>query len=135
MIVDEVRHQASNASGAARKGAGKMADGARAATRKAHDAANDGMIGVMDVLPAARAQAEQLADRVPEVMDRAREGAWETKKTLDAMDEATLKELAAGSLGLAGGLYVAGAPRLIVVAAATPGILALGAWATRRPAH
>ncbi len=112
-----------------------MAQGARTAGRKARDAANDGMIGVMDVLPVARAQAEQIAERMPEVVDRARDSAWETKKTLDSMDEVTLKELAAGSLGLAAGLYVAGAPRIVVLAAATPGLLATAAWATRRPSH
>ena len=110
-----------------------MAQTARTAGRRARDAANDGMVGVMDVLPAARAQAEQIAERMPEVMDRAREGAWETKKTFDSMDTVTLKELAAGSLGLAAGLYVAGAPRLVVFAAAAPGVLASAAWATRRP--
>ena len=62
-----------------------------------------------------------------------RAGAFETKRTLDAMPDPTLKELAAGSLGLAAGLYVAGAPRLLVLAAATPGLLAAGAMATRRP--
>jgi hypothetical protein len=51
------------------------------------------------------------------------------------MPEPTLKELAAGSIGLAAGLYVAGAPRLIVLAAITPGVLAAGAMATRRPSR
>ena len=134
-VVEGIRHRASGAVGSARKGVGVMAEGAKAAGRRARDAADDGMVGVMDVLPTVRAQAEQIAGRMPEVMDRARDGAWETKKTLDTMDEITLKELAAGSLGLAAGLYVAGAPRVVVMAAAAPGLLATAAWATRRPAH
>lgn len=89
----------------------------------------------MSMLPTFRSRADYVAERIPEVVGRARGGAFETKKTLDSMDEPTLKELTAGSLGLAAGLYAAGAPRLIVLAAATPGILAAGSMATRRPAH
>jgi hypothetical protein len=134
MVVDEIRSRASNAAGVVKKGAGTMADGARSAGRKAHDVADDGRIGVMTILPQARETAEQIAERVPELVERARGSAFETKKTFDKMDDPTLREVAAGSLGLAAGLYVAGAPRLIVLAAATPGIFAAAAMATRRPA-
>ncbi len=110
-----------------------MATGTRPATRKARHAADDGMRHLMSMLRDVRSQADEIGEHIPDVVDRAREGALETRKTLDKMSEPTLKEVAAGSLGLAAGLFVAGAPRLIVLALATPGVVALTAWATRRP--
>ncbi len=121
MIVDGLRTQTAKAVGVAQNGAGKMAIGARSASRKARDTADDRVHGIISLLPVARAQAEEVAEHIPEVVDQVRAGAFETKRTFDAMPDPTLKELAAGSLGLAAGLYVAGAPRLLVLAAATPG--------------
>jgi hypothetical protein len=91
--------------------------------------------GVIALLPTARHQADEIVAHLPEVADRARTGAFETKRTLDAMPEPTLKELAVGSIGLAAGLYVAGAPRLVVLAAMTPGVVAAASVATRQPSR
>ena len=100
--------------------------------QKARHEADGRFHEVMSALPDIR---DEVMDRIPDVVDRSREVAIETRKTLDSMSENNLKEVAAGSLGLAAGLFVTGAPRLIVLALATPGLLALGTWATRRPSR
>jgi hypothetical protein len=135
MNMDGLRSRTSSAAGAARQSAGNMARGARSVTRRARGSADDGVHGVMSLLPVARAQADELAEHIPEIVDHARAGAFETRRTLEAMPEPTLKELAVGSISLAAGLYVAGAPRLVVLAAIAPGVLAAGTIATRRPGH
>jgi hypothetical protein len=112
-----------------------MAVGARWASRKARHTADGRFQGVIALLPTARAQADEFVAHLPEVAGRARTGAYETKRTLDSMPEPTLKELAVGSIGLAAGLYAAGAPRLIVLAAMTPGVLAAASVATRQPSR
>ena len=79
----------------------------------------------------ARSEVDDLAQQLPEMVDQVRDSAQQAGKTLQSMSELTLKEMAAGSIGLAAGLLVAGAPRLLVLTAAAPGVLAAGAMVTR----
>ncbi len=95
------------------------------------DAVEDAVDHVPAVLESARSGAERLAERLPGAAARARLGVEETTITLQALPDPTLRLLAAASLGLATGLYLAGAPRLLIVAAGAPALFAGGAMATR----
>ncbi len=86
---------------------------------------------VPTVLESARTGAERVAERLPDAAARARLGIEETTITLQVLPDSTLRLLAAASLGLATGLYLAGAPRLLTLAASAPALLAGGAMATR----
>ena len=61
----------------------------------------------------------------------ARLGVAATTTTLQGLPDPTLRLVAAASIGLATGLHLAGAPRLISLAAIAPALLAGGAMATR----
>ncbi len=107
----------------------------RSAVQRARDAAESGRRQVPVMVRSAREQAEELADRMPEYVDRARESAMQTNKALQTMPDSTLRQMAVGSAGLAAGLYIAGAPRILVIAAAAPAFMAAGAMATRSGAR
>ena len=53
---------------------------------------------------------------------------------MQALPDSTLRWLAAGSVGMGAGLFLAGAPR-VVVAAGVVAALAMGAAALARPSH
>jgi hypothetical protein len=61
-----------------------------------------------------------------------RTGASDTTTALQALPDPTLRWLAATSVGLGAGLYLAGVPRGVIAAAVTPAIL-LGAAIVGRP--
>ena len=86
---------------------------------------------VPEVLESARTGAERVAGRLPDAAERARLGVEQTTTTLQTLPDPTLRLLAAASVGLATGLHLAGAPRLITLAAFAPALLAGGAMATR----
>src|SRR6188768_1198960 len=104
------------------KAAGDTIDDARDAT---DDAANR----VSDVLESARSTAERAAARVPDAADRARASVEDTTTRLQTLPDDTLRLLASASLGLAAGLFIAGAPRVATVAALVPAFLVGGAMA------
>jgi hypothetical protein len=115
--------------------AADQADDAETAARSRAAQAKDVVGGAVDRVPdlidSARAGAEKAAARLPEAADRARAGAEETTTRLQRYPDDTLRLVAAGSLGLAAGLYLAGAPRLFTLAAAAPAALVGAAMATR----
>ena len=75
---------------------------------------------------------------MPEVLEGARSGAErarvgleDTTSRLQTLPDDTLRLLAAGSIGLATGLFINGAPRLFTLAGLSPALLIGGAMATR----
>jgi hypothetical protein len=88
-------------------------------------------VHVPEVVATARREAGRVAEHVPEVVATARVGAKETATTLQAMPDPTLRQMAAASAGVAAGLYLAGAPRPITLAAIAPALIVGGAIVTR----
>ena len=131
MIGNGTRTRANKVFEAARKGAEDLAHEAQMASRRAFVVADAGIAEMPVLFRAARAEADELADQIPAVVNEARTRAGETNRAMQSLPDLTLKELAAGSIGLAAGLYVAGAPRAVVMTALAPGLLAAGAMATR----
>jgi hypothetical protein len=114
--------------------AGQVDDAAEATQSKAtqvRDAVGDAVDRVPDVIDSARTSAERAAARLPEAAERARAGVEETTTRLQTYPDGTLQLVAAGSLGLAAGLYLAGAPRPFTMVAAAPAALVGLAIATR----
>ncbi len=77
--------------------------------------------------------SSRLVDRVPDAVESARAGAMDTARTVDAMPEQTRLVLAALSMGVGAGLYLAGAPRLVTLLAFAPAAVVAGTWMAREP--
>ena len=92
--------------------------------------AGERVSGAIDVV---RSTADQVGDRLPDVIDTVRGGAVEGTRTIQAMPDATQRLLAAFSLGLGVGLSVAGAPRLVVLATLAPAMVVAGTMLAREP--
>lgn len=91
--------------------------GGRAATASDPATAVETMRGVMDTVAAT---AGDVVARIPDAADGAREAIVEASRLVDRRSEHTLQLVGAASTGLAVGLLVGGAPRLLVVAALVP---------------
>ena len=107
-------------------------------TKIEHDTIDEGLDAVDDAAAATRSMAGQVreavgdaAARVPDAADRARASVEDTTTRLQTLPDDTLRLLAAASVGLAAGLFIAGAPRIATVAALLPAALVGGAIATR----
>jgi hypothetical protein len=117
MPTTETKEHAKDAAHVARDAASGAADHVRAGTATAADA-------VPEVISKIRTGVEEVADRLPDALEAARTGAAATAGTLREMPEPTLRVLAALSVGMGIGLYVAGAPRLVTMAAFAPAVMA-----------
>ncbi len=138
IVDDATREQASETADDSRS----AADRARVAVMGAFDRVPD-LFGsarngasqvaghVPDLVESARSGASQVAEHLPDAGRRARVGAQETATQLQTMSDPTLRLLAAGSIGLAVGLYLAGARRPVTLAAMVPAVIAGSAIATR----
>ena len=104
-------------------------------TRSPAGQVRDAVGGALDHVPAlietARSSAEQVAEHAPEAIERARVGTQQATTSLQTLPDTTLRMLAGVSVGLAAGLGLAGAPRLVILAALAPALLVGGAIATR----
>ena len=109
-----------------------MLDETRSTAGQIRDAVGDAMDRVPDVLEAARSGVGQVTDQMPAAVERTRVGAVRTTTTLQGMPDTTLRLIAGASIGLAAGLTLAGAPRLVSLAALVPAIFVGGAEATRQ---
>ena len=78
-----------------------------------------------------RSAVEDAFEHLPEAVDMARAGAQGTTATLQTMQDPTLGLLAAASIGLAGGLYLAGSARVVTLAAIAPALIVAVAIVTR----
>jgi hypothetical protein len=86
--------------------------------------------GVIDV---GLSTAGRLFARVPGTVRATLVGANATTSALQVLPNSTLGGLAASSIGLGTGLYLAGVPRLVAAAAVSPAII-VGAAIVLRPA-
>ena len=76
--------------------------------------------------------AATLGRRVPGTVHATQSGALRTTRALRTLPDSTLRWLAASSVGLGAGFYLAGAPRLAVAAGVAPALF-LGAAIVGRP--
>lgn len=116
----------------------EIADEAHSAAGQVRDAVGGAIQHVPDLLASARSGAGQVAGAMPDAVERARHGAQGTATTLQKMPDQALRLLAAASIGLAAGLKLAGAPRLVALAAAVPALVVGGAVIARparNPGH
>ena len=80
----------------------------------------------------ARTGARMLVARIPGTLTATRAGTRGSTRALQALPDSALRSLAAASVGLGAGLYLAGAPRVISAAGASPALL-MGAAIVLRP--
>ena len=97
-----------------------------------------GAAAAADAIPEAmtrlRGTVDSVAERLPETVASARVTAMETADSIRKMPEPTRRSLAAVSIGLGIGLSLAGAPRLLTMAALAPALFsALVMTADDRP--
>jgi hypothetical protein len=80
--------------------------------------------GAAAALAGARATADEVGTRLPGIASAGAEGAAESMKMLQELSDPRLKLLVAFSLGVGAGLWMAGAPRLVTLAALSPALVA-----------
>ena len=117
MTASEVRQAGSHASGAVIDAAAELAN-------KAQD-------GAAAALATARVTADEVGTRLPGIASAGVEGAAESVRMLQELADPRLELLAAFSLGVGTGLWLAGAPRLVTLAALSPALLVGVAIASR----
>lgn len=87
---------------------------------------------VTGALRIARSGARMVVARVPGTMHATQSGARDTTSALQRLPDSTLRWLAATSVGLSAGFYVAGAPRVVIAAGIAPALM-MGAAIALRP--
>jgi hypothetical protein len=122
---------ASDTTNAVVEAGAEIADETPSAVGQVRDAVGSAIQHVPDLLANARSGAGQVAGAMPDAVERARHGAQGTATTLQKMPDQALRLLAAASIGLAAGLKLAGAPRLVALAAAVPALVVGGAVIAR----
>ena len=80
----------------------------------------------------AGTRAAPLIARASRTMTATRDGARGSTRALQELPDSTLRWLAAASVGLGAGLYLAGAPRVISAAGVSPAVF-MGAAIVSRP--
>ena len=118
MTASEVRQASSHASKT-------VIDAAAELATKAQD-------GAAAALAGARATADEVGTRLPSIASAGAEGAAESVRMLQELTDPRLELLAAFSLGIGAGLWLAGAPRLVTLVALSPALLAGVAIASRK---
>jgi uncharacterized protein YjbJ (UPF0337 family) len=87
---------------------------------------------VASAMTPVRTSATTLIERVPGTVRATRAGGRRMTSALQRLPDSTLRWLTASSLGLAAGLKLAGAPRLVAAAGAAPALI-IGAAIALRP--
>ena len=87
---------------------------------------------VSGAIQIARTGATMLVKRVPGTVHATRAGAHGTTSALQTLPDSTLRWLAASSVGLGAGFYLARAPRLVIAAGVAPALI-MGAAVVLRP--
>jgi hypothetical protein len=88
--------------------------------------------GAGTALEGARAAADELGTRLPGIASAGAEGAVGSVRMLQEFSDPRLQLLVAFSLGVGAGLWMAGAPRLVTLAALSPAVVAGVAIASRK---
>jgi hypothetical protein len=112
-----------------RRSAGTPAAAPDQATDKAN--APGRVSGAMKI---ARSSATMVVSRVPGTVHATRVGASGATSALRSLPDSTLRWLAASSVGLGAGMYLAGKPRLLIAAGMAPAVF-MGAAIVGRPAQ
>jgi hypothetical protein len=118
MTASDVRQVGSHAPGV-------LVDAAAEIANKAQD-------GAAAALATARVTADEVGTRLPGIASAGVEGAAESVRMLQELADPRLELLAAFSLGVGTGLWLAGAPRLVTLAALSPALLVGVAIASRK---
>jgi len=118
MTASEVRQAGSHAS--------------RAVVDAAAEIANKAQDGAAAALATARVTADEVGTRLPAIATAGVEGAAESVRMLQELADPRLELLAAFSLGVGTGLWLAGTPRLVTLAALSPALLVGVAIASRK---
>ncbi len=118
MNASEVRHAGSDVSKT-------VIDAAADFASKAQDSAAAALAG-------ARATADEVGTRLPGIASAGAEGAAESVRMLQELSDPRLQLLIAFSLGVGAGLWMAGAPRLVTLAALSPALVVGVAIASRK---
>jgi hypothetical protein len=108
-------------------------DMSRTVIDAAADIAAKAQEGASAALAGARATADEVGTRLPDIASAGAGGAAESVKMLQELSDPRLQLLMAFSLGVGAGLWMAGAPRLVTVAALSPALVAGVAIASRKP--
>ena len=87
---------------------------------------------VSGIIKTGRTTVTSLLEQVPGTVRATRAGAHSTTTTLQSLPDTTLRGLAASSVGLGAGFYVAGFPRLVIAAGVAPAVI-MGAAIVLRP--
>jgi hypothetical protein len=98
----------------------------------AADLASKAQEGAASAVAGARVVADEVGTRLPGIASAGAEGAAESVKMLQELSDPRLKLLVAFSLGAGAGLWMAGAPRLVTLAALSPALVAGIAIASRK---
>ncbi|MBE3076207.1 MAG: hypothetical protein IMZ75_14920 [Actinobacteria bacterium] len=88
--------------------------------------------GAATALAGAWTTADEVGTRLPSIASAGVEGAAESVRMLQELADPRLELLAAFSLGVGTGLWLAGAPRLVTLAALSPALLVGVAIASRK---
>ena len=118
MNASEVRHAGSDVSKT-------VIDAAADFASKAQDSAAAALAG-------ARATADEVGTRLPGIASAGAEGAAESVRMLQELSDPRLQLLIAFSLGVGAGLWMAGAPRLVTLAALSHALVIGVAIASRK---
>ena len=118
MSVSDVRQASSDMSKT-------VIDAAAEFASKAQDGASAALAG-------ARATADEVGTRLPSIASASAEGAAESMRMLQELSDPRLQLLMAFSVGVGAGLWMAGAPRLVTLAALSPALVVGVAIASRK---
>jgi hypothetical protein len=98
----------------------------------AADLASKAQEGATAAVAGARGVADEVGTRLPGIASAGAGGAAESVRMLQELSDPRLKLLVAFSLGVGAGLWMAGAPRLVTLAALSPALVAGIAIASRK---
>jgi hypothetical protein len=95
----------------------------RRASAEAREAVGEARSGLADTMDAVRSTATNVGDRLPDVLETVKAQASDGARAVQAWPDSTQRMAAAFSLGLAVGLTLAGAPRLVIAGSLVPAIV------------
>jgi hypothetical protein len=101
----------------------------------AADLASKAQEGAAAAVANARVVADEVGTRLPGIASAGAEGAAESVRMLQELSDPRLELLVAFSLGVGAGLWMAGAPRLVTLAALSPALVVGVAIASRKRSH
>jgi hypothetical protein len=98
----------------------------------ATDLASKAQEGAAAAVAGARVVADEVGTRLPGIASAGAGGAAESMRMLQELSDPRLQLLMAFSLGVGAGLWMAGAPRLVTLAALSPALVVGVAIASRK---